>query len=62
MVAAITRATPIGKATIEMIGNCFFKVLFRGVGPAGFEGVQTIGAHRTANLWHLIEVFDIEAH
>ena len=25
----------------RLIGNCFFKVLFRGVGPAGFEGVQT---------------------
>jgi len=25
---------------VQLIGNCFFKVLFRGVGPAGFEGVQ----------------------
>jgi len=25
---------------LVLIGICFFKVLFRGVGPAGFEGVQ----------------------
>lgn len=37
---------PIGPGPNEqedydlLIGNCFFKVLFRGVGPAGFEEVQ----------------------
>ena len=39
----------------KLIGNCFFKVLFRGVGPAGFEGVQLLRFQDRAELVDTID-------
>ena len=37
----------------QLIGICFFKDFYRGVGPAGIEGVQ---ASRSLSCWSSLQV------